>query len=121
MRNELMPVLIVLFILLLIARIYITIGQRRRKRLRVLHRLVAVRYQSSPDYSGDRTEFEEAIKETRRTFGDASPVITSLDAYRDHMVRGEAELAQRRLNEAIRAICREMKMDPETASLNLSD
>jgi hypothetical protein len=121
MRSQLMPVLIFLFVCLLIVRISITIGQKRRARLRTLHHLVGVRYQSSPDFAGDRAEFEEALKETRRVFRDSEPVILSLDQYRDHMVRGEPELAQRRLTEAIRAICRELKMDPDTVSLNLTD
>lgn len=116
-----MPILVVLFIALLIVRISITLGRKRRTRLRVLHHLVGTRYQSSAEYAGDRTEFEEAIQESRRMFRDSQAVIAPLDAYRDHMVRGEAELAQRRLTEAIRAMCRELKMDPETVSLNLSD
>ena len=93
-----MPILIFLFVCLLIVRISITLGQKRRARLRTLHHLVGVRYQSSPDFEGDRTEFEEAIKETRRVFCDSQPVIVSLDEYRDHMVRGEPELAQRRVD-----------------------
>jgi hypothetical protein len=122
MRSPLMPVFIVLFVLLLIARISIAAGQKRRTRFRILHRFVAVRYQASPDFAGDRSEFEEALKEVRRAFRNDSSVIAALDHYRDHMVeRSGAEIANRDLTEAIHAMCRNLKMDPATVSLNLTD
>jgi hypothetical protein len=122
MRSQLMPVFIVLFILLLIARISIAAGQKRRARFRILHRFVAVRYQASPDFAGDRSEFEEALKEVRRAFRNDSGVIAALDYYRDHMVeRSGADTASRDITEAIHAMCRSLKMDPTTVSLNLTD
>jgi hypothetical protein len=122
MRSQLMPIFLVLFILLLIVRISITVGQKRRRRLRVLHAFVAARYQASPDFAGDRTEFDEALKEVRRSFRDDAPVIAALDRYRDHMVEGAgAQATNRDITEAIRAMCRSLKMDPATVSLNLTD
>lgn len=117
-----MPIFFVLFILLLIVRISITVGQKRRRRLRILHAFVAARYQASPDFAGDRTEFDAALKDVRRSFRDDAPVIAALDRYRDHMVEGAgADTTNRDIAEAIRAMCRTLKMDPATVSLNLTD
>ena len=122
MRSQLMPIFIVLFVLLLIARISIAAGQKRRARFRILHRFVAVRYQSSPDFAGDRTEFEDVLKEVRRAFRSDSGVIAALDRYRDHLVdRAGSAAANHDITEAIRAMCRSLKMDPATVSLNLTD
>jgi hypothetical protein len=107
MRNPLMPIFIVLFILLLIVRISITVGRKRRNRLRALHAFVAARYQASPDFVGERAEFDEALQQVRRSFRDNAPVI--------------AETANRDLSEAVRAMCRSVKLDPAAVSLNLTD
>jgi hypothetical protein len=122
MRNPLMPIFIVLFILLLIVRISITVGRKRRNRLRALHAFVAARYQASPDFVGERAEFDEALQQVRRSFRDNAPVIAALDRYRDHMVEGaDAETANRDISEAVRAMCRSVKLDPAAVSLNLTD
>ena len=122
MRSQMMPIFIVLFVLLLIARISIAAGQKRRSRFRILHRFVAARYQSSPDFAGDRSEFEEVLKEVRRTFRNDAGVIAALDRYRDHLVaRSGASAANHEVTEAIYAMCRNLKMDPATVSLNLTD
>jgi hypothetical protein len=122
MRSQLMPIFIALFVLLLIARISIAVGQKRRSRFRILHRFVAVRRQASPDFAGDRSEFEEVLKEVRRAFRNDAGVIAALDRYRDHMVaRSGPETAGRDVTEAIHAMCRGLKMDPATISLNLTD
>jgi hypothetical protein len=118
--DPLRQVILVIIVVLVIARFAIARQQKRRKKMRALHRLVGVRYQASADFRGDLSDFEEAIQEVRRTFRDVPAVISALDRFRDHRVAADKEhLATAELGQAIKAMCRDLKMDESTVGLGL--
>jgi hypothetical protein len=86
--------------------------QQRKSRVKLLQEIVRRRFESLPDYRGDRHAFDRAMQQVPVLFGSSGAVIAAFQRYRDAEVSGaDPSIAQHYLTEMLRAMCRNVKID----------
>ena len=86
--------------------------QRRRTRIKLLQEIVRRRFESLPDYRGDRRAFDRAMQQVPALFGSSGAVVAAFQRYRDAEISAaDPSLAQHHLTEMLREMCRDVKID----------
>lgn len=86
--------------------------QRRKARIKLLQQIVRHRYQTLPEYHGDRHVFQNAMEQVPAVYGSSGSVVAAFHRYRDTEVAGsENALAQHHLTELLREMCRDVDID----------
>jgi hypothetical protein len=86
--------------------------QRRKARIKLLQQVVRNRFESSPEYKGDRHAFHHAVEQIPAVFGSSGSVVAAFHRYRDTEVSGSDQaLVQHHLTELLREMCRDVDID----------